>query len=295
MTAAASEQSAAFSAWIERARSMRIEDVLAARGFKLRGTNERAGPCPRCGGDDRFSIRISDQIFNCRKCGAKGKGAIDLIMFLDNCDFKNACETLTREPSTNNESTGDQLQNEGSWIYRDANDQPYLKVVRYRLPDGRKIYPQSHWDGIKWVKGKPTGPKLPYRLPQLLAGDRTEPVWIVEGEKCADRLARECLTATSASEGAGKWKSELNEWFSGRICYIVPDNDRPGFEHAKQVADSLVGIAAEVKIVKLPDLQMEGDDVFEWLEGGHTADELEKLASRQPVINGQGDGRAAGH
>jgi hypothetical protein len=30
------------------------------------------------------------------------------------------------------------------------------------------------------------GAKIPYRLPELLDSDRSEPVYICEGEKCAD-------------------------------------------------------------------------------------------------------------
>jgi hypothetical protein len=84
---------------LEAARSVRIEHELERRGVKLRGRADRCGPCPQCGGDDRFSIHIGDQVFNCRICGAKGHGAIDLVMFLDGSGFKEAVATLCgREP-----------------------------------------------------------------------------------------------------------------------------------------------------------------------------------------------------
>ena len=37
-------------AWVQQARSVPIERELARRGIKLRGHNERVGPCPKCGG-----------------------------------------------------------------------------------------------------------------------------------------------------------------------------------------------------------------------------------------------------
>jgi hypothetical protein len=40
------------------ARSIRIEDETAKRGIKLRGGVDRCGPCPQCGGFDRFSINV---------------------------------------------------------------------------------------------------------------------------------------------------------------------------------------------------------------------------------------------
>lgn len=69
------------------------------------------------------------------------------------------------------------------------------------------------------------GNRIPYRLPELLDSDRSEALWIVEGEKCADRLAVEGEAVTTASEGVGKWKLQLNEWFCDRIVWILPDAD----------------------------------------------------------------------
>jgi hypothetical protein len=57
---------------IERASAVRIEDETERRGIKLIGQIDRCGPCPLCGGRDRFSINIRKQVFNCRGCGARG-------------------------------------------------------------------------------------------------------------------------------------------------------------------------------------------------------------------------------
>ena len=81
---------------IERARAVPIESVIERRGVKLRGKTDRCGPCPRCGGQDRFSINVREQVFNCRGCGAKGD-VIALVQFLDGVDFKTAVETLSGE------------------------------------------------------------------------------------------------------------------------------------------------------------------------------------------------------
>jgi phage/plasmid primase-like uncharacterized protein len=76
---------------------VRIEDELARRGVKLkRVAGELIGPCPVCGGTDRFAISIVKRVWNCRIC-AKGGDIITLVQHLDGCDFVTAIETLTGE------------------------------------------------------------------------------------------------------------------------------------------------------------------------------------------------------
>jgi DNA primase len=71
-----------------------IEGEIARRGIQLRGRGpERWGPCPVCGGTDRFSINLKKQLWNCRGCGLGGD-VIDLVQHIDQCDYRAACETL---------------------------------------------------------------------------------------------------------------------------------------------------------------------------------------------------------
>jgi hypothetical protein len=86
---------------IERARAVRIEDEVARRGIKLRRSGAGlVGPCPRCGGKDRFSINTRKQTWNCRGCKPKTiKGnVIGLVMHFDGCDFVTAVRTLIGQP-----------------------------------------------------------------------------------------------------------------------------------------------------------------------------------------------------
>jgi hypothetical protein len=56
-----------------------------------------------------------------------------------------------------------------SFIYRDENGQPFMRTTRRIDAKVVKHFPQQYWDGGKWIWGKPAGPKIPYRLPELLA------------------------------------------------------------------------------------------------------------------------------
>jgi DNA primase len=68
----------------------RIEDEIARRGIKLSGRgHEHCGPCPVCGGTDRFSINTKKQVFYCRVCNVGGD-VIALVQHIDGCDFKTA-------------------------------------------------------------------------------------------------------------------------------------------------------------------------------------------------------------
>jgi hypothetical protein len=80
---------------IDLAKSVRVEDEIARRGglgLKRFGS-ELVGPCPQCGGRDRFAINVRKQIFLCRGCCVRGD-IIALVQHLDGCFFKEAVQTL---------------------------------------------------------------------------------------------------------------------------------------------------------------------------------------------------------
>jgi hypothetical protein len=82
---------------IDRARAIRLEDEIARRNIKLKGKVDRSGPCPVCGGCDRFAIHIRKQKWNCRNCKVGGGDAIGLVQFIDGIGFVEAVELLTGE------------------------------------------------------------------------------------------------------------------------------------------------------------------------------------------------------
>jgi len=77
------------------AKAVPIERELERRGIRLkRAGAELIGPCPRCGGTDRFGANIRKQKWNCRGCGGRGD-VVDLVRHLDDCTFAEAVRTLT--------------------------------------------------------------------------------------------------------------------------------------------------------------------------------------------------------
>lgn len=85
-----------FEGWVQKARDARIEHVAEALGLRIPPRGEYQGPCPTCGGKDRFSINTKKQVFNCR--GAKGGDVIEMVMHVNGSDFVQACEFINEEP-----------------------------------------------------------------------------------------------------------------------------------------------------------------------------------------------------
>lgn len=167
--------------------------------------------------------------------------------------------------------------------YTDERGELLYQAVRFMPKDFRARRPDGKGDWIWNVEG---ARRVLYRLPQLLAADRQATVFIVEGEKDADRLASLGCVATTNVFGAGKWRDEYNEPLRGRNVVILPDNDEAGRNHAEQVAASLHNVAESVKVVELPDLLDKGD-VSDWLDAGGTVEKLQAFVDTAEPLTSQ--------
>jgi phage/plasmid primase-like uncharacterized protein len=141
------------------AKAMRIEDEVARRGVKLVGRGERVGPCPVCGGRDRFSINVKKQVWNCRGC-AKGGDVVDLVQHLDGVDFKVAVVTLAgderkpvvpmRLPVT---STHDDNSERALRLWNDAS--PIAGTIAEVYLRGRKLHDLPGDDVLRFLRRCP--------------------------------------------------------------------------------------------------------------------------------------------
>ncbi len=136
--------------------------------------------------------------------------------------------------------------------YRLSDGSLAYQVVRVDYTDGSKSCWQRRPDGSGgWVKNLEGVVRIPYRLPELLAAPAWATVYIPEGEQCVEALRELGEVATCNSEGAEKWRPELNEYLRDRFVVILPDNDDRGRKHAELVARNLYGIARRVKVLEL--------------------------------------------
>jgi DNA primase len=272
---------AQFDAWVAKARSMRIEREIERRGIKLeRMGNELIGPCPKCGGVDRFAANLKKQVWNCRQ-GEKGGDVIALVMHLDNSDFSAACETLAGpKPSGKPVAKTEVTRHD----YLDENQKLDRVVFRTGHGDNKKVWQKRpDRDHPGRLKNGAAGCRdIPYRLPELTeAMANGHCIAVVEGEGKADLLASWNVAATCNPCGAKKWKTEHAAFLKDADVIILPDNDPVGFEHADIVARSLVGVAKRIRRVDLPGLPHKGD-IVDWAAAGRTREELDELVAEAP-------------
>lgn len=165
-----------------------------------------------------------------------------------------------------------------TYDYEDEAGDLLYEVCRFKPKTFRQRCPKEG-GGWTWALGDTR--RVLYKLPELLEADPKQPVFVPEGEKDADRLAKLGAVATCNVGGAGKWKTEYSEVLAGRRVVILPDNDEAGRKHADKVAQSLHGKAESVRILDPPDVPEKGD-VSDWLDNGGTLQELYRLAKQTP-------------
>lgn len=165
---------------------------------------------------------------------------------------------------------------ECAYDYHDASGKLIFQACR-GTRGGKKTFLQRQPDGNgDWIWKAPEQPVL-YRLPRLVA-NVSGVVFALEGEKDVDAAESLGLIATTSPGGAGKWRARYAESLRNQRVVIIPDNDKPGEDHAQDVARSLLGVAASVKILRLPGLPPKGD-LSDWLAAGGTAEKLHELAT----------------
>lgn len=170
---------------------------------------------------------------------------------------------------------------EAVYSYYDENGIYQYSKIRFEGKEIRYAVINEKTDTYKLGKGN--GKDTLYRLPQLLKSiEKGYAVYVVEGEKDADTMAKLGYTAVTAG-GANDWKQEYRRFFKGAKVYILPDNDEPGMNLCKQIQKDLRS-CAYYSVYALTS-QKEKGDVSDYLNEGHTIEDVKRLideAKRDP-------------
>jgi hypothetical protein len=161
-----------------------------------------------------------------------------------------------------------------TYSYTDRGGELLYQVLRYEP----KTFRQRRPNGKGWI-WKLEDRRVLYRWPELLKFPDAS-VFVTEGEKDCDRIWSLDLCATTVC--SGRWTDSCVEALKGRDVLILEDNDDAGRKKAQEAAKLLHDVANTVRIVSLPGLPDHGD-VSDWLDMGHSKDELERACFDFPV------------
>lgn len=213
----------------------------------------------------------------------QGGGVVDLVRLNEGATIMNSIPDILEKKFGIQKQAQVSLQParfmSACYDYVDENGEVRYQVRRYEPKTFRQCRPDGNGG---WLYNMQDVEALPYRLPDILANPEA-PIFVVEGEKAADKLAKVAIVATTSHGGAKKWQATLNRWFEGRQVVVLPDNDEAGKAHADMVVAQLFGVAKAIKRVELPDLPDKGD-VVDWLTDREVED-LISVVRQAPVVN----------
>jgi hypothetical protein len=183
---------------------------------------------------------------------------------------------------------------------------PFRVVAEYRYTneDGELLYAKERREpkdfrvkrpGARgdWIWNLGDTRRVLYRLPEVLAAIKDgRVVYLVEGEKDADRLATLGQVATCNFDGAAKagqkskWRAQYGDTLRGADVVIIADRDETGIAHVRAALADLSG-KAKSAVIMLGATPGEHSDVSDHLDAGHT---LEQLVPLPPEPAGDGGG-----
>jgi 5S rRNA maturation endonuclease (ribonuclease M5) len=170
-----------------------------------------------------------------------------------------------------------------TYPYPDEGGNIRFEVVRYDPKDFRQRRPDPARPG-EWFWNMDGVARVLYRLPDVLkAKAGGKPVFIAEGEKDCDCLAKHGFTATCNPGGAGKWQDSFSETLRGADVVIIADKDKAGRDHAQLVAGKLHGVSKTVSVLELPDTNGKAvKDAFDFFAAGGDAGQVFDLVDKTP-------------
>jgi len=162
---------------------------------------------------------------------------------------------------------GSKIVNEYNYI--NEHGEVTYQVLRFEP----KTFKQRHFKDGKTVWGLKDIEPLPYNLPKILE-DKDKTIFIVEGEKDADRLVSLGFLATTNSGGSKNWKPSLNKYFKDRRVILISDNDSAGYLHTQAISNHLLSEAESLHFLSLEGKVADKGDISDFIDAGGDIEEL---------------------
>lgn len=255
-------------------------DLIGSKTGKT-PTKSGGGYSSRCPAheDEHPSLSIKE--------GSDGK---ILINCFSGCPIEAICASLGLEISDLFESdvAATLISTRTLYSYKDEEGHELYRKIRIEPGyNGKKksFYSEHTDENGQTVRNLDGCRRVLYRLQEVLKGIRDgAQIYLVEGEKDADKLAGYGLVATTSLEST-KWSEEFTEMLKGADVVILYDMDDTGFKRRDLLCKSLHNIVKRLRVVDLPGLQYQeshGADVTDWLAMGNTSSDLVDLVCKTP-------------
>lgn len=234
-----------------------------------------------------FNSNLGKWKFKDFSTGKEGD-SIDFLMAYKNMDYNQAREYLGMEViKTPIEEYKDKIQDFilnnnpysnilGIFVFVDRNNNPVYAKVKFRLANGKKSTPYYNIDKGQVLEGRGYD-EVPYNLYNVIkAIENDKSIVIVEGEKDVNTinglLRSHGYVATSLK---GCKDLSCLEKEEAKI-FVIGDTGEAGQKYINKIKYELKPTVKELRIVRLPGIKQLGDnkDVTDWLEAGHTKEEL---------------------
>lgn len=218
--------------------------------------------------------------------GANGK---ILVNCFAGCSIDAICASLSLQVSDlfAKSETGHQKANRTVYSYTDEQGHELYRKIRIEpgLKGKAKDFFCEHSENSRIIKNLKGCRKVLYRLPEVLkAISDNKPIFLVEGEKDANKLYEHGLAATTSLESL-KWQDEHTEILKDADVVILYDMDKTGLERRDLLCSHLYGKVKRLRVVDLPGLQYQeshGKDISDWLASGNTVINLQEILFKTP-------------
>ena len=207
----------------------------------------------------------------------EGGGLIDLIQKHKNLSGRELSDYLYNEFGIGERNIdnkpvsppplGSKIVNEYNYI--NEHGEVTYQVLRFEP----KTFKQRHFKDGKTVWGLKDIEPLPYNLPKILE-DKDKTIFIVEGEKDADKLNSLGFLATTNSGGSKNWKPSLNKYFKHRRVILISDNDSAGYLHTQTISNHLLSEAESLHFISLEGKVADKGDISDFIDTGGDIEEL---------------------
>ena len=209
---------------LDDSKAISISDVITRldiSGLKRTG-GEMVGPCPHCGGTDRFAVNLRSRLALCRRCGLRSGDQVGLVMAVLGVGFRDALTWLMGSEVAEIDPAERARRRDRARV---AEDRRARDAIRYRnaaITRGRKI-----WDSASDVAAPELFRYLEARgLPSSIAARLAPVLRYAPGLPYVRKIGRDLVTLHEGPAMLARIMGASTDFLGAHCTWIDPH--RPG-------------------------------------------------------------------